>query len=334
MHLGIVEAVAFQRSPGCGHTEHDRAAAVTGVILEESQQLQTLGQRVPAVVTETESPDRDDGFAVVVQVGRILSDPHPIDQQLPIVHHATHLAAAQTGQIVHDGVSPAVQIGSLAAVVQHDVDMSQALGMGHVHDEALNEHAIDTAVLHPLEMAENRFAVEGAENLSRPTVGMPERGGEAFVLVELGHVRPEVDLTSPGLKPVARCPVHPPPTGAVALGGEPALIATHHLAKERATIDARMADAAERPHGPLDDLSKIHGLGIAPVLSDSRRRPTQWGVRLGIGRTRPGAGQPETGRQTHRAQDPGRWWILDGTIPQVSPLNREDSTANSAEPGH
>jgi len=220
------------------HAEHDGAVAVRRVGLEPLHELDPLGEGVLAFVVEAEAPEGDDGLPGVVEVGGVLRDLHAVDEHLPVVHDLVHGGGAEAGEVVHDGVGAAVEVGAGAAVREDGGELAAAGGAGNLADEALDERAVDAVVAHPLEVAGDGLGVEGAVDLGGLPVGELEGGGVALVGVELAHVRPEVELAAAGLEAVRAVPVVPAASAAVALGGVPALVAAHHLAGQGLRIDA------------------------------------------------------------------------------------------------
>ena len=157
MQRGVGERVVLERPPVGRHAEHDRAAAVLRVVLEELDEVHSLGQCVFAVVAEAEAPYGHDRFALVALVGLVLGDVHAVAEEPPVLHDAAHLAGAQAAQVVHDGICAAEAVGALAAILEDHVELPEALVAEDLAGEPLHEHAVDTVILHPLEVPEDRF---------------------------------------------------------------------------------------------------------------------------------------------------------------------------------
>ncbi len=213
VELGVLHAVPLQRAPVGGHAEHHRAAAVVGIALQEAHELEALVQRVLPAVAEPDAPHGDDRPAAVAQVGGVLRDRHAVDQQLPVLDHSAGAPSPESREVVHHRVRAAVAVGPLAAVAEHGGELAEAGGVRHLGAEALHEHAVDPVVLHPLEVADHRLAVERAVHLRRPAVGVAKGGRVALVGIQFATSGQRSILQLPGLKP--RLPLqwyHPRPS--------------------------------------------------------------------------------------------------------------------------
>src|SRR5947209_8632681 len=107
--------------------------------------------------------------------------------------------------------------------------MPRASGIREVSDEALNEHAINTALFHPFEMPQHGFAIGGAEHCCRLAIGGEKAGGITFIRIQLTHIGPQIRLAASGPEPIPPTPMSPPAAIAISLRGKPALVAAHHL---------------------------------------------------------------------------------------------------------
>ena len=84
---------------------------------------------------------------------------HPIDQQLPVVNDRLDSPFRKSGQVVHDGVNPAVPVRSFTAVGQNSVILAQGCCFDRFDSEPLDEDAVDAVLLHPLKMTQHGIAV-------------------------------------------------------------------------------------------------------------------------------------------------------------------------------
>src|SRR5437660_1375558 len=116
----------------------------------------------------------------------------------------------------------------------------------------LHKHAVDAVLLHPLKMPQHRFRWIGTEDVGRAAIAMFERRDEFFVVIQLTHVRPKIDVALPRLKPATRRIMMPPQPRPIARASKPTLIPRHHLAGERGSIDTASTWAGVGLHGGED----------------------------------------------------------------------------------
>src|SRR5262249_10503850 len=83
------------------------------------------------------------------------------------------------------------------------------------------------------EVPQYRLAVMGTENRGHLAVRVPEGSGILLVVVQLAHVRPEVNGTRAGTEHALAGVVRPALAGAVTGSSEPALVAAHHFPGHR-----------------------------------------------------------------------------------------------------
>src|ERR1700730_10282589 len=100
--------------------------------------------------------------------------------------------------------------------------------MSDVRQESLHGGAVDPVLLHPGEMARHRFRVLVGEQKGGRARGQVEGGRAAFVSVEFGGVRPQIDgqririfRGAPAAEPMTPASAD----GAITGASEPALIA-------------------------------------------------------------------------------------------------------------
>lgn len=116
--------------------------------------------------------------------------------------------------------------------------------MSDVRQKPLHCGAVDAVLLHPGEVARDRFGVLVGEQKGRRAGGQVEGGRAALVRIELGGVRPQIDgqrmrvlRIAAAAKPMA--PSHP--LCAIAGAGEPALITGNVNAAQRGVEMGRAA---------------------------------------------------------------------------------------------
>jgi hypothetical protein len=115
-------------------------------------------------------------------------------------------------------------------VLQHDV--AGGAVSRNVGDEALEQHAIQTILLHPAEMAGYGLTVSGREETGRLGAEGHVGQGAEFIGIELTQVGIHVDGEGGGGGRAVR-PMAPVGTrGSAAGAAEPALVAEQHLAGE------------------------------------------------------------------------------------------------------
>ena len=158
----------------------------------------------------------------------------------PVGDHLVDAARPKPGEVITHGIPAAAAIGPFAAVGQHGVVLPQDHRVLQVAGKALHERAVDAGIAHPLEMPQHGRVLERTEDLGRPPIGIFDLGGEAALRAQFGEIGPEIDADVSGgghAGPVFR-PVVPGAAGAVALAGEPALVAAQHLALQRGGVAA------------------------------------------------------------------------------------------------
>ena len=107
--------------------------------------------------------------------------------------------------------------------------------------KALEEGAIDSVFLHPLEVQIGGGGADRAVNFCDRTVGMLESSGDAVFLREFANVGPEVDGAMAGFKRSVFGIMSPAIPGAIGRSAEPSLIAAHHFALKTFALE-RMAN--------------------------------------------------------------------------------------------
>ena len=145
-----------------------------GGLEEVGELVGQLGRHRDAGHPPVVAPDLDDGLAAVVEVAIVAGDAG-VDQASPLAAQDVEGPAGRHPRDVEgDRPGPARGPGGLADVVEHPEARGRAIGRGaagQVDDEVLEPGAVDPVVPHPLEVAEDRGRVVGAEQLGRAAVG-------------------------------------------------------------------------------------------------------------------------------------------------------------------
>src|SRR5687768_11759254 len=111
-------------------------------MFEEPNQRIAFIKLILATVVEPDSPDCDQGFAILLQIGPVVGVPadlHSVNKSFPIVDDGLDLPLLQSRQVIHDGIRPAVPIGSLATMCQHRVAMVEPVRMMGFNSKSLHE---------------------------------------------------------------------------------------------------------------------------------------------------------------------------------------------------
>ena len=247
--LGPAQGVVAAGPPVTRAAQHD-GPALGLELLDVRLDERGLGQ---VVVVETESPEGQQRLPVLVQVvllGAAVLEVVLVHQLLGVGDHALgHVLVGRTAHVVHHGDGAAVLVGALHRVLEHGVEMVLVLRILDFAHEPLHEHAVQSVLLHPLEVREHRGFVIGAEHGRVRAVRKDERRAVAgrvavahhILLRVLGHVRPEVDgvAEDAGAELLAFAVVVPALVRdrrhrrPVARRAEPALVARHDEAAVR-----------------------------------------------------------------------------------------------------
>src|SRR5260221_14551979 len=134
---------------------------------------------------------------------------------------------------MHDGIRPAMKVGSFAAIGEHGIAMVQRRRIAQTVGESLHENAINAVILHPLEMFQHSRFLKGTEYFSRFSICHFETGGEALAGVQFGNVRPQIHLGITILKWTMIFSPMPPALfrTSIARSAKPPLITAHDLTK-------------------------------------------------------------------------------------------------------
>ena len=247
--LGPAQGVVAADPPVARAAQHD-GPALGLELLDVGFDEGGLGQ---VAVVETESPEGQERLSVLVQVellGAAVLEVVLVHQLLRVGHHALrHIVVGRSAHVVHHGDGAAELVGALHRVLEHGVEMVLVLGVLDLAHEPLHEHAVQSVLLHPLEVREHRGFVIGAEHGRVRAVGKDERRAVAgrvavahhILLRIFGHIRPEVDgvAEDAGAELLAFAVVVPALVRdrrhrrPVSRRAEPALVARHHEAAVR-----------------------------------------------------------------------------------------------------
>jgi hypothetical protein len=180
-------------------------------------------------VLEPQPPHADDRLAAVEDVGWAVGQVKVICQVRPILLDGPQRpGAVHARKVVHDKETAVVRLGARSCVAQHGIEIPLKVRMGDVRQEPLHGGAVDAVLLHPREMTRDGLWVLVGEQKGRRAGGQVEGGRAAFVRIELGGVRPQIDrqrVRVPRIAPAAKPMAPPDADGAIAGAGEPALIA-------------------------------------------------------------------------------------------------------------
>ena len=182
-------------------------------------------------------------------------------QRAPVIRHLRHPVAAQPAQVIHHHESPARTLRSFPHMPEHRVVVLQTFGRLQIHHEPLHERAINPVLAHPLEVPQHRGLLEGTEHLRLLPARIREARGEPLVRAEFGNIRPQIDLgVTRTERPAALGPMNPAAFRAIARRIEPALVAAHHLARERARVHGGARAGNNQEQSPeAQELAKFHG---------------------------------------------------------------------------
>ena len=259
--FGAGDAVVSTLPPVGGTTQHD--APALGLQLFDVG-FQVGGLRM-GVVVEGDAPEGQHRLSVLVEIvllGGAVLELVLVHQRLRVLDHRLghlRIAGHHAAHVVHHGDGALVLVGPLHRVLEHLVEVVLVLGVLDLAHEPLHEHAVDSVVLHPLEVRQHRGLVIGREHRRVAAVGQEERRGiprriavaHDILLRVLGHIGPEVDgIAEHARAELLALPIVVPSLvgdgrhrGAVARRPEPALVAGHHQPHVRVV---RVAVLAER----------------------------------------------------------------------------------------
>ena len=170
---GVGGGIAAAVTPVGGNAGEGGHAAELGVAVEEAEELGGVFEGVAAVVAETDAPDGDEGFALMVEVMGVFVDAEGVAEVFPVLHDVSEdVALVEAGEVVHEGPGAAGLAGGGSDVFEDAVGVGAALGVFEYGAEALEEDAVDLVLPHPFEVAEDGARVGGAEDLSGGAVGV------------------------------------------------------------------------------------------------------------------------------------------------------------------
>lgn len=220
---GVGGGIAAAVTPVGGNAGEGGHAAEFGVAVEEAEEFGGFFEGVASVIAETDAPDGDQGFSMVVEVVWVFVDAEGVAEVFPILHDVSEdIAFFESAEVIHECPGSAGQAGGGADVFEHAVGMGAVFGAFQDGAEALEEDAINLVLLHPFEVAEDGARVRGTEDLGGAAVGIFQRCVVALIGTEFGNIRPEVDVGAVGF---VEAVVGPAEISAVLWGGEPALVA-------------------------------------------------------------------------------------------------------------
>src|SRR4051794_3935414 len=78
-------------------------------------------ERIITMVVKTDAPNGNHRFATMVKIRGIVRDNHFSSKCAPIVNDLINTAGAKAAEIIHDGISPAIEVGSLTTVGQNRI---------------------------------------------------------------------------------------------------------------------------------------------------------------------------------------------------------------------
>jgi hypothetical protein len=208
----VVQGIVPQLAPEGGNPDHHRAAAVFRVALEEVDQSAALLEGVLPTIVEPDAPDGHNRLPSVVEVGLIARIPcqaHAVHKCLEVLDDPLGAPSGEPGEVVHEGIRAPMIVGGGAAVGEDLGELLEALRVGHLSGEALDEGAVDAVLRHPLEVPVHRPGDLGAVDLGHAAIGVAELGVEALILAQFRHVRPQVDGARTGPEAVSAVVVVP-----------------------------------------------------------------------------------------------------------------------------
>jgi hypothetical protein len=160
----------------------------------------------------------------------------------PIFFDVVHqrLIVGHSTNIVHDGVRTTPIGGALHHQLRHSIAMIPGLTRlrRDSREEALQEHAVELIVVHPLEVSVDNRRTSRREESGALAVGVVQtRRWRETRRVKLVGGRPQIDGQRAASRIAVSAPVPPAAVDAVARRREPALIAKQNLAVECCRID-------------------------------------------------------------------------------------------------
>ena len=173
-------------------------------------------------------------------------------------------SAVHAGNVVHDEEAAAVRLGAGPCVAQNGIELPLEVRAGNIRQEALHGGAVDAVLLHPGEMARDRFRVLVGEQKGRRTGGQVKGSPAAFVRIELGGVRPQVYRQRVWVLRIAAAakPMAPSDAdGAITGAGEPALITGNVDAAQRRVEMGRIARRLGPRQARRDDHQRLQKQG-------------------------------------------------------------------------
>ena len=224
MQIRIVDAIVLERPPARRHAKHHAAPAVLGIVVEEVDELRELdGVELVGTIRESDAPDDDERLLAVVEVQVLRAVARHldlVDEILPVGDEFQAVVAPglESREIVHHRHGPPVLLrrGERVPEDGHRLLAAFRCRARRVPEEALQEDAVESVLLHPAEMRLDRRGVVAAEEARRLAGG--ERKPRRLRLLVFGDVRPHVDAD--GILVLEHRPAR-----AVM---EPALIPRHH----------------------------------------------------------------------------------------------------------
>ena len=156
--------------------------------LEKVDDLMSNG-RIKAVAEE--SPDVQQGLAVVMQIVIVAGDPVFINQSLPVVHDLiVQPFTGRTAQVITDCIDPSRLLSRLTDMAQHQIERRPA----QIDEKSLRKDAVDSVFLHPFKVAFNRPLVRRTEECGGFRSGTAEPWNRvSFGRTVLRHLRPHLD---------------------------------------------------------------------------------------------------------------------------------------------
>ena len=139
------------------------------------------------------APDHQDGFAIVMQVARVLGDVQVVHEPGPVVGQlAEKGVGGLPAHVVGDGKGAPRAVSSVSRVVQHVGWMAR-----NANDKPLHEDSVDAVIQHPIEMPIHRLLVLRTEQIRLAAIRIRETGGGILVGI-FAHLRPHLESESVG----------------------------------------------------------------------------------------------------------------------------------------